>query len=384
MEYLYLQRMRIAVNARLLIKDKLEGIGVFAFQSLSRIAAAHPEHEFIFIFDRPADPSFLTSPNIKAVQAGFPTRHPLLWYIWLKWSLPNALKKIHPDVFFSPDGFVPFKTTVPVLNVIHDLNFEYYPQFIPASARNFYQKYFPHFARSANRLLTVSEYSKSTIVEKYKVRPEKIAVVHNAGMEDFRPIEADRKVLIRKKWSGGSPYFLYVGSLNPRKNIQGLLKAFEAFKTNRAGDHKLLIAGSSWNMPGAVELTSHLSSKNDIEFLGHISHEDLKDILGAAFALTYVPFFEGFGIPVIEAMQSGVPVITSHCTSIPEVAGSAALLVDPHHTEQIANAMTELSLRNELRLELIRKGLENAQRFSWNRTAQQIWNNIELVAAKNI
>ena len=164
--------MRIAVNTRLLIHGKLEGIGWFTYETFSRMAIDHPNDEFFFIFDRPFSREFIFAKNIHPVVLGPPARHPILWYIWFEFSVNRFLKKLKPDIFISPDGYLSLKTKTPQLAVIHDINFYYYPKGLPWLTSLYLNKYFPKFAGKAKRIVTVSEYSKNTLVEAYKVNPQ--------------------------------------------------------------------------------------------------------------------------------------------------------------------------------------------------------------------
>src|SRR3954471_1708357 len=158
--------MLIAVNTRLLLKDKLEGIGWFTYESLKRITKSHPEHQFLFLFDRPFAEEFIFSDNVSPIVVGPQARHPFLWYWWFEQSLPKILHKQEPDLFLSPDGFLPLSYSSPAgikkckfLPVIHDLYFEHYPQEIPFLASKFFKRYFQQYVKKANRIATVSEYS---------------------------------------------------------------------------------------------------------------------------------------------------------------------------------------------------------------------------------
>ena len=150
--------LKIAVNTRLLIKNKLEGIGWFSYETLKRITRAHPEHQFYFLFDRPFDESFVFGSNVTPIVIRPQARHPILFYLWFEKSIPRALKKINPDLFMSTDGYLSLSTTTPSLPVIHDLNFEHYPEQLPFLVRKYYKHYFPRFARKAARIATVSEF----------------------------------------------------------------------------------------------------------------------------------------------------------------------------------------------------------------------------------
>ncbi len=186
--------MLIAVNTRLLLKDKLEGIGWFTYESLKRITKNHPEHQFLFLFDRPFAEEFIFSDNVSPIVVGPQSRHPFLWYWWFEQSLPKILHKQEPDLFLSPDGFLPLSYTATAgskpckfLPVIHDLHFEHYPQDIPFLARKYFQKYFPKYAKKANRIATVSEYSKQDISKLYKISIDKIDVVYDGANEAYKP-----------------------------------------------------------------------------------------------------------------------------------------------------------------------------------------------------
>lgn len=369
--------MRIAVNTRLLLKGKLEGMGWFSYETLKRMTHNHPEHDFIFIFDRPYSEEFIFSGNITPVVIGPPARHPVLFYLWFEFQLPKVLEKHVADVFLSPDGYISLKTKIPQLAVIHDISFAHRPQDIPGLKRWYYNFFFPKFARRAARIATVSHYSKTDIAKTYQVNPEKIDVVYDGCNEKFKPFPPEEKKLIREKYTGGVPYFLFVGALHPRKNITGLLKAFDAFKTETGHREKLLIVGGEMHKTGEIsDAWQKMQFKNDVVFAGRVSQQELYGIFGSALALTFVPFFEGFGIPILEAMSAGVPVICSNTTSMPEVGGDAVLYVEPGNVKQIAAAMGKVASDTDLRSELIKKGFLQKENFSWNKTASLLWKSI--------
>jgi glycosyltransferase involved in cell wall biosynthesis len=366
--------MRIAVNTRLLQKGKLEGIGWFTFETLIRMTQNHPEHEFIFIFDRPYDPDFIFAENVTPVVIGPPARHPLLFYIWFDFQIPKVLKKYKADLFLSPDGYLSLRTRVPQLAVIHDINFVHRPEDLPWLIAKYYNYFFPKFARIAKRIATVSFYSKEDIARSFKIDYDKIDVVYDGINQIFEPLLEKEKTKIRKKYTGGSEYFLFVGALHPRKNVSGLLKAFDDFKSETDNKIKLVIVGGEMHKTGDIfETFENMRFKDDVVFTGRVSTDDLHDIVGAAMALAFVPFFEGFGIPVVEAMSAGVPVICSNTTSMPEVGGNAVVYADPMKIDQITDAMIKLATDKELRKELIEKGFEQKNKFSWDETAHLLW-----------
>jgi glycosyltransferase involved in cell wall biosynthesis len=369
--------MKIVVNTRLLIKDRLEGIGWFSYETLKRIVQHHPEHQFYFIFDRTYSKDFVFSKNVTPLVFSPPARHPFLYLIWFEWVLPRVLKKVNADLFITPDGYLSLNTKTPTLQVVHDINYEHYPQFIPLIARWYLQWFFPKFIKRADRIVTVSEFSKQDIVNHYGYNESKIDIVYNGANEIFSPVHTDIIQQTRSLFSNGKPYFFYVGSLHPRKNIINLLAAFDQFKTSTQSDMKLLIAGKAywWNadMEKGYKKIIH---KEDIIFTGRVDSETLKNLMASAYALTYVSLFEGFGIPILEAMYCDVPVITSNTSSMPEVGGNAAIYVDPTNISSISDALTKLWTDKPLRNNLIEKGRIQRNKFSWNYTSDRLWQSI--------
>ncbi|MBC8319390.1 MAG: glycosyltransferase family 4 protein [Bacteroidetes bacterium] len=366
-----------------MLKNKLEGIGWFTCESLKRIVVSHPEHEFYFIFDRKYNSEFVFADNITPIVVGPPARHPLLHYIWYEISIPRVLKKINPDIFISPDAFLSLSSKYPDLLIIHDLNFEHFPEHMSFIWRKYYKYFTPRYTKKAKRIATVSEFSKQDIVEQYGIDPEKIDVVYNGSGDNFKPVSEEEKEQTRKKYSQGCDYFVFVGALNPRKNLRNIFRAFDSFKTNYRTNIKFVVVGEKmyWtrDIKSAHEKMKH---KADVIFTGRLEPENLSKVIGSSVALVYTSFFEGFGIPIIEAFNAEVPVITSNVTSMPEIAGNAALLVDPESVEQITEAMHKVSSDKELAVALVEKGKLRRNDFSWERTAENVWNSIEKIIFK--
>jgi glycosyltransferase involved in cell wall biosynthesis len=366
---------KIAVNTRFLIKNKLEGIGLFTAESLKIITRAHPDVEFYFLFDRPYDEEFIFAPNVKPVVLFPPARHPFLWYWWFEISVSKWLRKNRPDLFLSTDGYACLSTSVKQVTVMHDLAFEHFKGQVGGLTGMYYRYFMPRFAQKVNRIATVSEFSKSDIIKQYNIAADKIDVVYNGVKDVYRILSKEEKQQTRGKFTGGKEYFIYVGSIHPRKNVANLLKAFNQFKTDTGCDMQLLLAGrKAWDFAEVDQFYVGMEFKADVKFLGHVPPDELGALVGAAYAMVYVSLFEGFGIPLIEAMGCLVPVITSNVTSMPEVAGNAGLLVDPYSVDSIAAAMKKLVSEAGLREELIARGKMQAQKFSWNLTAEKLWN----------
>jgi len=372
--------MTIAVNTRLLLKDRLEGIGWFTYESLKRITQEHPEHEFLFIFDRPYSDEFVFSENVTPIVLSPQARHPILYKIWFDWRIPGILKKHKADVFVSPDGYLSLRTDVPQLAVMHDLNFEHYPKDLPGVHGRYYRKYFPRFSKVAARIATVSEYSKKDISDLYDIDLVSIDVVYNGVGNKFKPLSQEEISAKRRELTDGKEYFVFVGSLHPRKNIHRLFRAYERFKQASGSDMKLVIVGEKfWWNEEIKEAFENISDQDDVIFCGRLNDDALVQTVGAATAMTFVPYFEGFGIPILEAFCSQIPVITANVTSMPEVAGDAALLVNPFDIDEIAVAMRLIAEDPEKRASMVRMGSTRLEQFSWDRTADLLWKSIEKI-----
>lgn len=361
-----------------MIPEKMDGIGWFTYEVIKRISSSHPEHEFVFIFDRKVSCKFKFPENVKVKVLAPQARLPFLWTIWFQFSLAYYLKRIKADFFLSPEGWIPLKLKIPTLAVIHDLNFEHHPENLIKSHKNYLLKYMPQFVAKADRIATVSEFSKKDIIDSYKVPAEKIDVVYNGVNEIFKPLNEEKKKAVRKRTSNGAEYFIFIGTLHPRKNLDNLFKAFEIFKSANKCPFKLVIVGQKkWWPTELEELYQSLKFKKDIIFTGRLSEEELHELLASAYALSYLPQFEGFGIPLLEAMKCEVPIITSNITAMPEVAGEAAIYCDPFNAEEIAAAMESIVNDSSLSEDLINIGRQRALNFSWDKTAELLWESIQ-------
>lgn len=370
--------MKIAVNARELLKGRMEGIGRYIFETTRQMVLDHPDDEFFFFFDRKYDPSFIFADNVIPVIIHPQARHPLLWYIWFEIAVPYYLKKHKIDVFYSGDTYLSMKTKVPTLLVCHDVAYKHYPRHIKKIHLDYYENNFAKFHKRADHIVAVSEFTRQDIIKIYNLDPNKVSVGHNATPEGFIPISTNKKKEIQEKLTDGNPYFIYVGSLHPRKNVVNLIKAFDLFRKKNNTKHKLVLVGRmAWKNEELQEVFITTEFRDDIIFTGHVSNDDLPTYLASADALTYVSVFEGFGIPILEGMSSGTPVITSNVSSMPEVAGNAAILIDPKDPKSIADGMWKIVSNKELIADLVAKGHERVNEFSWKKTADHIYSEMK-------
>lgn len=370
--------MKIAVNTRLLLKNRLEGIGIFTRETLVRITQAHPEHQFYFLFDREYDESFVFSENVTPVVAHPQARHPYLWYLFFEYGIPLKIKKIRPDFFLSTDGWIPTRLDIPSVNVIHDLNFLHHPEFVPPVVRRYYDRFFPKFARNATRLATVSQFSRDDIHQSYQVPVENIDVVYNGANTAYKPYTEEQQAAVKQQYTDGYDFFLFVGLIHKRKNLDNVFRAFDLFKERTNSPMKLVVVGDKKWWAGEIEDTYlAMRHREDAVMLGRRQINELSALTAAATAMVYASLFEGFGQPIVDAFNAHTAVITSNISSMPEIAGDAALLVNPYNVEEIAQAMEQLYQAPQLRNTLIEKGKARKGLYTWGRTAELLWQTIE-------
>lgn len=370
--------MKIAVNTRLLLKNRLEGIGIFTRETLARITQAHPEHQFYFLFDREYDESFVFSENVTPIVAHPQARHPYLWHLFFEHGIPLKLKKIKPDFFLSTDGWIPTRLSIPSVNVIHDLNFLHHPEFVPPVVRRYYDRFFPKFARNATRLATVSQFSRDDIHQSYQVPLENIDVVYNGANTAYKPYTEEQQIAVKQQYTDGHDFFLFVGLIHKRKNLDNVFRAFDLFKERTGSPMKLVVVGDKKWWAGEIEDTYlAMRHREDVVMLGRRQLDELSALTAAATAMVYASLFEGFGQPIVDAFNAHTAVITSNISSMPEIAGDAALLVNPYDVGEIAQAMEQLYRDPLLRNTLIEKGKARKGLYTWDRTAELLWQTIE-------
>lgn len=368
------QPQRVAVNTRLLLKDRLEGIGIYTHEILRRLCAQNPEIEFHFLFDRPYDPSFLYGPNCIGHVIPPPTRHPFLWDFWLRVSLPLFLRAKQWDAFLSLDGFALPKGILPQIIAIHDLNFEHRPQDLASHVARYYRKRFPVFARDADAVLTVSHFSRQDLLQQYRLPENKVTVAENA-LPEWTISKEDHAQAADKLFSltHGEPFFLYVGAIHPRKNLPMLLQAFEQVRQQHSSPVHLIIAGGASRFY-LSQWQSALAGTNPqfVHWTGRISEAEKAHWLSASMALVYPSLYEGFGIPLLEAWHAGTAVICSSVTALPEVAGDAALLINPMDQQSLEAALKRILQEPHLRETLKFKGKERLAHYAWERSVASV------------
>ena len=366
--------MRIAVTAIFLNSGPLEGYGHYSNELLLRLVHNCPQHEFLFLYDRPLNEPTIQHPRIRHRVIGPATRQPVSLAYWYHSKATRAVSKWKADVWLQPYGFASFYSKVPQLVIVHDLAPFHLPKAITWYHRWHYRLFTQRALLKAALLATVSDTTRQDIQQQFPaLQSASIAVLPGAAREIFHPAEWEAKRDTKEQFTDGCEYFLVSGSIHPRKNLHTLLKAFSLFKKWQHSNMKLVIAGRwAWQTSETKEKISTYKYRNDLVITGYIPEESLAKLTAAAYALVYPSLLEGFGLPLLEGMQSGVPVIASDQPALRETGGTAACYFDSNSPEALAEQMKKVYRDEAWKNQLIQNGIQQAARFSWNATAEAL------------
>jgi len=353
--------MKVAFDATVLYGRK-SGVGYYCEELLKAMLAIEHEMEFFVFSHLPITAGISSNGNVRFSDSKFlPIRA-----LYLQALLPQILGVEKPDLCHYTNFLAPIRQDAPYVVTIHDMTLELASAHPPAK-RLYTRRLLPGVARRARKIITVSEHSKWEIVRFLGISADRIAVIPLAASLEFHPIEGSERKPILDKYRLKAPYFLYVGNLEPRKNLPGLIEAFAGLNHR---DHELVIIGKPWYRGSdAIKAAKACGVAPRVRFLGYIERTDLPALYSGATALAYPSLSEGFGLPVIEAMACGAPVVTSNTSSLKETAGEAALLVDPTDVWSIRQALCDVAEDRRLAASLTARGLARAKEYSWDTTA---------------
>lgn len=377
--------MKIAIDLTQIAADKT-GVGIYAVNLVREICKLNsiPGKFHFFFFVQDNDDEFIPLLN-EFANAGKNTTLPIKSSIFRKMLprfffeqviLPRQCRKADIDLIFSTHYTIPYFTRIKRVVAFHDMTFYLFPKLHQGIKKLYFKTLIPLSTRKSSAIITVSESTKKDILSRFKrLDPDKMKVIHH-GVVPFKEKQKDldhtwEKVAGRFQLSERG-YFLFVGTLEPRKNIIGIVEAFHQVRQTDElyKKYKLVIVGKKgWFYNEIFETVKKLQLEEVVIFTGYVSEEEKQALLLNAFLFVYPSFYEGFGIPILEAMAAGIPVITSNVSALPEVAGDSALLVNPYHWQEISTAMLRLLSDQAAYKKLAQKGLERAGKFSWEETA---------------
>ncbi len=368
--------MKIGIDAREFVAGQITGIGRYLWHFLQYATTSNYPHEYVLFCNQETDVSF-DLPKLKKVII---TEN--ITPIWDQVLLPLKMAREKIDVFLTPYFKSPFFLPSKMVLIINDL----IPLFFPEEHSLFRRLYFRFLcakaARRATRIITISENSRDDIVKFLRLSADKIMVVHLGVEKRFKPL-AIRTEEIREKYALPQKFILYVGNLSPHKNVQGLIKSYAALPSNMRKKYKLVMGASRSDkyFSHVEEVIRKMELTQDVVFTGFIEHEDLPAVYNMGSLFAFPSFYEGFGLPPLEAMACGSPVVSSGTSSMPEVLGDAALFFNPYHVEEMSLVIRQMledeNMRNKFRL----KGLERAKFFTFEKMASRILDIFESVLA---
>jgi glycosyltransferase involved in cell wall biosynthesis len=360
--------MRIAIDAHM-VGTRETGNETYVVNLIKALGKIDPDNEYVLLSD---DPSLLPAelsapPNFSAVQV-----LPATSLIRIPVSMPYIAWRERYDLLHV-NYVAPPVSPVPTVVTIHDISYEFVPEFFSPRDRWLLSALVPFSASRAAKIIAVSEHTKRDIVKEYGVPSDKVVVTHEAAASRFRPIpDAQQTRGIRDKYGISNSFILTVGNLQPRKNLGRLIEAFIQLRQRIVSEPQLVIVGQpSWRESDVYRLVHDRGLLDQVVFTGYVPDDDLPLLFSAATIFVYPSLYEGFGLPPLEAMACGAPVIASNVSSLPEVLGDGALLVDPYDVEGLAQAMLDL-LTDPARLRAVAaRGLARSRTFTWENTARQ-------------
>jgi glycosyltransferase involved in cell wall biosynthesis len=369
--------MRIGIDARLVYYSQA-GIGQYILHLAEGLARIDRENEYVLLQSRKDDTTILEQPNFRRVSLWTPSHHRLERY-----SLNVELMRLGLDVLHSPDFIPPHRPACKSVITVHDLAFLLYPHFLTKESARYYG-HIDDAVRWTDHIIAVSESTKRDTVDHLGVPEDKITVVHEAANPIFQPVsQAEAREQVRNRHGIDGRFILFVSTIEPRKNVPTLMRAlWQLVECYKEDVHLVLAGGKGWLYEDAFAAVDELNLDSRVHFVGRVSSEDLLYLYNSAELLAHPAFYEGFGLPPLEAMACGLPVIVSNVSSLPEVVGDAGLLIDPHDVDELTVGMWRVLTDEELRQEMIEKGLRQAARFSWDRAASETLGIYRLVAEK--
>ncbi len=356
--------MRVGIDARL-VYYRQAGISQYTVRLLEEFASIGKNDEFIVFQSRKDKSTLVDRPNFRKRSLWTPPHHRLEQLL-----LPLEIATVDLDVLHSPDFIPPFRRTCKSVITIHDLNFLLYPHFLTPESASYYGQ-IDQAVRKCDHIIAVSESTKRDIIRLTGAPENKITVVYEAAHPLYRPLQDESRLQQAKERLGiPNDFILFVSTIEPRKNVPTLLMAYRQLLHDYRTEASLILAGEKgWLFDEVFALVGKLGLQERVRFLGSVSPEDLLGLYNAARLLVHPAFYEGFGLPPLEAMACGTPVVVSNTSSLPEVVGDAALLVEPTDVDGMTVAMWRLLSDEALRQEMIDKGLKRARLFSWRKAA---------------
>lgn len=374
--------MRIALNA-MQVRAAKSGVGQTIHALLEAMLFQERSEQFVVYTSLENSQNYRwPAPNLENTTWGLGTHGKALRLAYEHLALPSELRRNKIDVFHGCSNFLPARKVCPSVVTIYDLSYFVDPQRCPFLRRQYWYAMTRRTVSLADAIITISENSRRDIERFFPGTASRISVIPLAAHSRFRRVEYGREESVLPRLGIAQPYVLFVGTLEPGKNVTRVIQAFDSI-AGEFPDHLLLIAGDrGWLFDEIFRTAESANAKDRIRFLGHVPDADVVDLFNFCEVFVFPSLYEGFGLPPLEAMACGAPVITSATSSLPEVVGDAALTLSPESTGEIASALRRVLADSDLRNVLRKKGIERAAAFSWNRTAAETLSVYRRIAAR--
>jgi len=362
--------MRIAFDGTTLTAGRT-GVGYYTEHLLQHLAqeVKTTGDELIVVSNQPIETA---QPLPRHVRVHEDHRFPLR-IVWLQMMAGRVLDRVRADVAHFTNGMVPLGTGAARVVTIHDMSLHLFPRCHPLRRVVINRPLLGVAARVADAIVTVSHSARSDLLRLHAISPERVTVAHEAAGPGFMPItDQSRRARIRVRYGLPERFALYVGAIEPRKNLSRLMEAFAIARAKGVGHELVCVGPYGWSSRDLYEQIDRLGLRNAVHFTGYVPVEDLPVIYNLAELFVFPSIYEGFGLPVVEAMACGTPVITANTSSLREIAEGAAETIDPRSTDALIDALVRLARDAELRADLARRGLARAAEFSWTRTAREM------------
>ncbi len=360
--------MRIGFDGTPLLGQR-SGVGYYTSNLLAALMEVEPHWEYLLYSNRPLNG---LEPPLPLAQKADQRYFSRSRWLWMQTILPSTIRQSRPHLCHFTNALAPLRQPVPYVLTIHDASLFVYGEYHPWARHLTMRLMLPTIASRAAAIITVSHHSRREIIHHLDLDPAKIHVVYEAAAEAFRPTHEPQELArVQQKYKLPAEFVLYVGTLEPRKNLVRLLQAVKQGRDSGLPHQLVLAGGMGWMMDSFEDEVRALGMEEAVHYLGYIPTQDLPALYSLATVFAFPSLYEGFGLPPLEAMACGAPVLTSKSSSLAEICGDAAYLVDPHSVEDIAAGLQALLGDEALREELRCKGLERAAGFSWRRAARE-------------
>jgi glycosyltransferase involved in cell wall biosynthesis len=364
--------VRIGIEAQRIFRPDKHGMDFVILEVLRQLQSKDDQNEYVVFVAPGQDHCIESTERMRIVELKCP-----LYPLWEQWALPRAVRKAKVELLHCTSNTAPLYCPVPLVLTLHDIIYLNSPKSKGMSKYQqlgwYYRRWnVPRIVKHCSRIITVSETECTNILHRFPHLKERLSVVHNGYSDCYQPMPVEKVSAITRKYLSDDRYLLFLGNTDPRKNTDNVLRAYNEYLNHSENPLKLIVTGLKQEYVEKLLIDMHMEAcASKIVLTGYVPGEDLPALYNGAFAFLYPSLLEGFGIPVLEAMACGTPVVTSNCSSLPEVAGEGGFFVNPLHPQEITDAILRLENDEQLYQSQVNYGIEHVKQFSWKHAADE-------------